>query len=255
MLTYAAPPNVLARRTILITGATGGIGRAAAVAFAAHGATLILLGRNRKKLEYVYDTIEASGAPRPAIVELDLESADPEHYTALAGTIEQEFGRLDGLLHTAAELGVLAPIEQYDVAAWRKVMNVNLDAAFLLTRACLPLLKLSDDASVVFTTADVGRQARAYWGAYAAASFALEGLAQLLADELMENTRVRVNTFDPGPVRTDFRARAYPGENPKQHPEPEAIMSSYLYLLGPASRGVSGRAFSAEREARRHSSD
>jgi len=244
---YHAAPGLLAGRTILVTGASSGIGRAAALAFAEHDATVVLLGRRRAALEQVYDAIEARGAPQAAIVELDLAKLDTVQAAALADTLEQEFGRLDGLLHNAGILGVLSPIEHYDPDTWRSVFQVNLHAAFLLTRACLPLLKRSPDASVVLTTADVGRRARAYWGAYAAASFALEGFAQTLADELAENTNVRVNTIDPGAVRTAFRARAYPGEDPARHPAPEEILATYLYLMGPDSRGVTGKAFTAER--------
>ena len=245
---YNAPPDVLAGRVILVTGAGAGIGRAAAMAFADHGATVVLLGNRRAALERVYDDIEARGRPRPAILELDLAKAAPDKHLGAARVIEQEFGRLDGLLHNAAVLGALAPVELYDPAVWNAVLTVNLTAPFLLTRACLPLLKRAADASVVFTTADVGRRGRAYWGAYGAACFALEGLAQILADELAANTRVRVNTLDPGPVRTDFRAQAYPGEDPRAHPAPEEIMSTYLYLMGPDSRGISGRAFTAGRD-------
>lgn len=249
MSPYVAAPDLLAGRNVLVTGAASGIGRAAAIAFAAHGATVALLDYRRAPLEEVYDAIERRGAPRPAILEFDLARADPPAYAAAAYTLEREFGRLDGLLHNAAQLGVLAPIEHYDAAAWTTVLQVNLTAAFLLTRACLPLLKRAADASIVFTTADVGRRGRAYWGAYGAACFALEGLAQILADEVAANTRIRVNTLDPGPVRTALRAEAYPGEDPLQHPAAEAIMSVYLYLMGPDSRGISGRAFTAERNS------
>jgi NAD(P)-dependent dehydrogenase (short-subunit alcohol dehydrogenase family) len=248
MSRYDPPADVLAGRNILITGAGDGIGRAAALACAAHGATVVLLGRTRRKLERVYDEIEARGGATPAMLEVDLARARPDDYATVAHTLELELGRLDGLLHNAAELGVLAPIEHYRPDTWNRVLAVNLTAAYLLTRACLPLLKRSPDASVVFTTADVGRHGRAYWGAYGTACAALEGFARILADELAANTQVRVNTLDPGPVRTAFRARAYPGEDATRHPPPEAIMPVYLYLLGPASRGQTGRQFTAERD-------
>lgn len=246
MPAYQAPRDALADRTILVTGAGAGIGRAAALAFADHGATVVLLERNKTRLERVYDEIEKHGGKRPAMIQLDLGEAGPEHFSALAETVEQELGRLDGLLHNAQELGALAPIEHYEPSNWDRVLRVNLTAAFLLTRACLPLLKQSNDASILLTTADVGRRGRAYWGAYGTAAFALEGFAQILADELATNTQVRVNTIDPGPVRTDFRAQAYPGEAKGMHPLPDAIMGTYLYLMGPASRGVTGKAFTAE---------
>lgn len=244
---YAPAPDLLAGRVILVTGATGGLGRAASLALAGHGATVILLGRALRKLERVYDEIEARGLPKPAMLVADLAQAGPAEHDTIAQTIAQEFGRLDGLLHSAAELGTLTPIEHYDPQTWQRVLAVNLTAAFLLTRACLPLLRRSEDASVVFTSADVGRKARAYWGAYAVAAFGIEGMAQVLADELAANTRIRVNTLDPGAVRTTLRARAYPGESRLATPAPEAVMGSYLYLLGPDSRGVTGQALTAER--------
>lgn len=244
---YVPALDLLAGRVILVSGATGGLGRAAALALAGHGATVVLLGRTLKKLERVYDEIEARHLPKPAMLVADLARAGPAEYDTVAQTIGQEFGRLDGLLHSAAELGTLTPLELYDPATWQRVLTVNLTAPFLLTRACLPLLKRAPDASVVFTSADVGRKGRAYWGAYAVAAFGIEGMAQVLADELSANTAVRVNTLDPGPARTNLRAAAYPGENRQALPPPEALMATYLYLLGPDSRGVTGQALTAER--------
>ncbi len=197
------------------------------------------------KLERVYDEIEQAGGARPALAPLDLSKAGLAQYEQLADTITEEFGRLDGLLHNATELGTLTPLALYNLDLWAKVMHVNLNAPFLLTRACLDLLKKSQDASIVFSTADVGRRSRAYWGAYAVSQFALEGLMQTWADEL-EGTAIRVNSINPGKVHTALRTRAYPGENPAGLAKPEEIMSSYLYLMGPDSRGVSGRAFDAQ---------
>jgi NAD(P)-dependent dehydrogenase (short-subunit alcohol dehydrogenase family) len=151
------------------------------------------------------------------------------------------------LLHCAADLGALAPLELFESPTWLRVLQVNLTAAWLITRACLPFLKQSPDASIVFTTADVGRQGRAYWGAYGVASFGLEGLMQIFAQELAAWPNLRVNSIDPGPVRTALRAKAYPGEDPNVHPLPEEIVASYLYLLGPDSRELTGRGFRAQR--------
>lgn len=244
MKDYRPRPDLLAGRVILVTGAGDGIGRAAALAFARHGAQVILLGRTVAKLEKVYDEIESQGA-QAAILPMDLAKATPEQYEQTATTIAQEFGRLDGILHNAAMLGTLTPLELYDLERWGQVLQVNLHAPFLLTRACLPLLKQSPDASVVFTSADVGRRGRAYWGAYGVSQFALEGLAQIWAEELSANTAVRVNTLDPGAVHTAMRVRAYPGSDPAQLAKPDDIMSAYLYLIGPDSRGVTGQALSA----------
>lgn len=243
---YQARPDLLADRVILVTGAGDGIGAAAAKAFAAHGATVILLGRTIRKLEKVYDEIEQAGHRQPAIFPMNLEGAAPKDYEELADTLEKEFGRLDGLLHNAAMAGTLTPLGQYDVEQWSRVMQVNLNAPFLMTAALLDLLKASSDASVVFTTAGVARQGKAYWGAYGASLAACENLMQIWADELETNTAVRVNSIDPGAVRTSMRQRTYPGEDPNRLPRPDAVMAAYLYLMGPDSRGVTGQPINAQ---------
>ena len=245
MTPYAPAPKLLASRRLLITGAGDGIGKAVALACARHGASVILLGRTAAKLEKVYDEIERQNLPPPAILPLDLATAPPSHYEQLAQTIEREFGLLDGLLHNAADSGTLTPLEHYTPDMWYRVLQVNLNAAWLLTRACLPLLHKSTDASIVFTTADVGRKGRAYWGAYGVSCFGLEGMMQILADELASEGRIRVNSLDPGKVRTGMRARLYPGEDHATLPAPEEIMPAYLYLLGPDSKGVNGQALYA----------
>jgi len=198
------------------------------------------------RLEAVYDAIVAVGGPRPSIAPLDLERADASHYLALADGVRNEFGRLDGLVHAAATLGERAPIEHYDVVKWLKVMHVNVNAAFIVTQALLPLLRLSHDASVVFTTSGVSVKGRAYWGAYAASKFAVEGLMQVLADETDSTTTIRVNSVNPGRMRTPMRAQAYPGELPDALPTPDQVLGPFLYLLGPESRGVTGRRFEAQ---------
>jgi len=246
MFQYTPSADLLAQRVILVTGAGDGIGRSAAISFAAHGATVILLGRTIRKLEAVYDTIERTGYPQPAIYPLNLEGASPKDYETLATTLANEFGRLDGLLHNAAILGNLTPLEHYDITTWYQVMQVNLNAPFLLTQACLPLLKQAQDASIVLTSSGVGRRGKAYWGAYAVSKFALEGLMQVLADEVETNTTIRVNSINPGATRTAMRAHAYPGEDPNQLPTPDAIMPLYLYLMGPESQQVNGQALDAQ---------
>ena len=224
MFEYKAPENLLQDRIILVTGAGAGIGRAAAHAYAAQGATVILVGRTLEKLEQVYDEIEAAGHPQPAIVPLNLESATEHEYLELANTLEQEFGRLDGLLHNASLLGLRTPIESYDPVVWNQVMQVNVNAGFMLTQALIPLLNQSEDASVIFTTSSVGRTGKAYWGAYGVSKFATEGLAQILAQELENTSNIRVNCINPGATRTQMRASAYPAENPETNPAPEQIM-------------------------------
>jgi NAD(P)-dependent dehydrogenase (short-subunit alcohol dehydrogenase family) len=237
--------DCLTDRVILITGAGDGIGRAAARTFAAYGAHVILLGRTRSKLESVFDWIEANTDTRPVIVPCDLEALNDESAAALVEAIGNEFGRLDGLLHNASLLGPRLPIAHYDSQQWLRVMQVNANAPFLLTRALLGLLDVGGDASVVFTSSSVGRQGRAYWGAYAVSKFALEGLTQVLADEHENAGRIRFNSLNPGATRTAMRAAAYPGENPAEVASAEQKMDIYLYLFSAASRAVNGEALDA----------
>lgn len=246
MFDYQAPEQLLKDRIILITGAGDGIGRAAALSFARHGATIILAGRTTKKLEAVYDEIEALKAPQAAIIPINLEGAAPHEYDIVAETIEKEFGRLDGLLNNASLLGTRTPIENYDTSIWDQVMQVNVNAQFYLTQAMLPLLMQSKDASIIFTSSGVGRKGHAYWGAYAVSKFATEGLMQTLADELESTSNIRTNAINPGATRTNMRAAAYPGENPNELATPEQIMPAYLFLMGADGKGTNGQSLDAQ---------
>lgn len=243
---HVPQPAELQGRVVMVTGAGSGLGRAVALALAGAGAQVILLGRTVRKLEGVHAEIEKLGAPEASIVPLDLERALAADYEAVAAAIEQRYGRLDGLLHNAALLGTLTPIEQYDVPTFMRVMHVNLTAAFVLTRQLLPLLRASQDAAVLFTSSGVGNRGRAYWGAYSISKFAVEGFAQVLSQELESTSKVRVNIIDPGKVRTSMRRAAYPSEAAESLPTPESLTAPYLALLGPASRGVTGRRFNAQ---------
>ncbi len=240
---YDPPNDLLKDRIILVTGAGDGIGRAAARAFAAHGATVVLLGKTVAKLEAVYDEIEAAGGPTPAIYPMHLEGATVHDYQELANVIGGNFGRIDGILHNAALLPYLSRIKDYEPEDWFKVMQVNVNAPYLITQACLPLLANSADASVVFTTDEAGRAGKAFWGAYGVSKFAIEGLTQTLAAEL-ENSAIRVNCIDPGPTRTAMRRRVFPGEDETRLKAPEALMPLYLWAIGPASQGTTGQRLS-----------
>jgi NAD(P)-dependent dehydrogenase (short-subunit alcohol dehydrogenase family) len=243
---YSYPGNLLEGRIILITGASDGIGRALAVHAAGHGARVILHGRNASKLEKVYDEIEAlQGAPRPSIAVMDLGAAGSDAYTSLADSLADEFGRLDGLVNNAGILGERYSIEQYDAAMWQQVMHVNVTAAFAITQVCLPLLRQSDDASIIFTSSGVGRVGKPFWGAYAVSKFATEGLSQVLASEL-EHSAIRVNCINPGPVRTEMRRAAYPAEDRDELKTAEEILPAYMFLLGPDSKGVTGKSLDAQ---------
>ena len=234
---YRPATDLLAGRTILVTGAGDGIGACAAQTFATYGANVVLLGRSQAKLEAVFDAIRQHTDTDPTIVPCDLELATLDAYADLNGQIVDHYGRLDGLLHNASLLGPRVPLEFYDAASWQRVMHVNVEALFLLTQGLLPALRQSADASVVITSSSVGRAGRAYWGAYAVSKFAAEGFAQVLADELAHEGRIRVTTLNPGATRTAMRTSAYPAEDPSTVPTPESRMDIYLYLLGPDARG------------------
>ena len=240
---YTPTPTCLNNKIILITGAGGGIGRVAAKTFAAHGATIILVGRTLAKLEVVYDEIEAAGHPQPAIFVMNFESAKELQFSEMCDAIFQEFGHIDGLLHNAADLGQTTSLANYSADVWQRCMHVNVNAPFMLTKALIPLMQRTEHASGLFTGSSVGYKGRAYWGAYAASKAAAENLMQTFSEECEETTNIRFNSINPGATRTPMRAAAYPGEDPTTVKMPEALMRDYLYLIGDASVGITGKQF------------
>ncbi len=243
---FTPDADLLAGRVILITGAGSGLGRALAVEGARAGATVILSGRNGAKLERVYDEIAAMGAPQPAIAMLDLAAATAVDYDNLAKTVDGEFGRLDGMVHAAALLGDRTPLEQYDVPTWCKVLHVNLTAPFILTQVLLPGLRKSADASVIFVSSGVVKNQRPFWGAYAVAKSGLESVRGMLSQELDGVPNIRVNSVNPGRMRTAMRAAAYPAEDPNTVPTPASVSGIFLYLLSARSRGIDGQYIEAQ---------
>jgi NAD(P)-dependent dehydrogenase (short-subunit alcohol dehydrogenase family) len=243
---FTAESDLLAGRAILITGAGSGLGRALALQCARAGASVILSGRNSAKLERVYDEIAALGAATPAIAVLDLALATAVEYDALAQVIGVEFGKLDGLVHCAGLLGDRTPLEQYDVPTWCKVLHVNLTAPFILTQVLLPQLRKSTDASVIFVSSGVVKQSRPFWGAYAVAKTGLESVRSMFAEELEGEPNIRINSVNPGRMRTAMRASAYPAENPNTVPTPESISGTFLYLLSVRGRGIDGQFIDAQ---------
>jgi NAD(P)-dependent dehydrogenase (short-subunit alcohol dehydrogenase family) len=243
---FTPDAGLLAGRVILITGAGGGLGRALAVESARAGASVILSGRNAAKLDLVYDEIEKLGGPQPAIAALDLAAATAADYDNLAKTIDDEFGKLDGLVHCAALLGDRTPLEQYDVPTWCKVLHVNLTAPFILTQVLLPNLRKSVDASVIFVSSGVVTNQRPYWGAYAVAKSGLESVRSMLSQELEGEPNIRVNSVNPGRMRTGMRAAAYPAEDPNTLPAPVSVSGTFLYLLSALGRGIDGQYFEAQ---------
>jgi len=243
---FIADPDLLSGREILITGASSGLGRALAIECARAGATVILSGRNLSKLERVYDEIAALAAATPAIAVLDLAVATAVDYDALARIIGTEFGKLDGVVHAAAQLGDRTPLEQYDVPTWCKVLHVNLTAPFILTQVLLPYLRKSADASVIFVSSGVVKQSRPYWGAYAVAKSGLESVRSMLAEELQGEPNIRVNSVNPGRMRTAMRAAAYPAEDPNTLPTPASVSGAFLYLLSAHGRSIDGQFIDAQ---------
>jgi len=243
---YQADSQLLKDRIILITGAASGLGKAIALAYAQHGATTILLDKNVANLEALSDEIESLGYPQAALYPLDLGGATVEQYVEMAETIDKEFGKLDGLVHNAAVMGPITPIHIYSPEDWYKVLQINLNAPFLINQSCIPLLNESDDASMLFVSDACGQQGSAYWGAYGVSKSAQENMMQILADELESNTNIRVNSIDPGNIRTQMRAFAYPGEDPETLPTPEQVIPGFLYLMGSDSKDFNGRSFTAE---------
>lgn len=239
MLDFQPNSDALSGKTILVTGAGDGIGKEAALQFARYGANVILLGRTVAKLEATYDLCKQYCNIELAIVPLDLEGATVKHYRDMASTIENQFGKLDGLLHNASLLGQLQPFGQIPEAEFHQVMQVNLNGQFFMTQALLPILKQAANASVVFTSSSVGVKGRAYWGTYSISKFATEGMMQCLADEY-SNSTMRFNCINPGGTRTNMRAKAFPAENPDNLKTPADIMPSYLYLMADDSIGVTG---------------
>lgn len=246
IVNYQAQENSLKDRVIMVTGAGDGIGKAAAIAYAQAGARVILAGRTVEKLEQVYDEIISAGGFEPLIYPVDFEGATEDDFNELANQCDQQFGRLDGLLLNAGILGQRTPLSSYRHDVWTKVLQVNVTAQHLITKALMPVLEASDNASVIFTTSGVGRVGRAFWGAYAVSKFAVEGLVQTWAAETEGLNSVRINCINPGATSTQMRAQAFPAENPENIASPQDIMPAYLYLMGPESSQVNGQSIDAQ---------
>ncbi|OBT15912.1 YciK family oxidoreductase [Vibrio sp. UCD-FRSSP16_10] len=242
---YAVATDALKDKIILVTGAGDGIGKQAALSYAEHGATVILLGRTVTKLEQTYDEIINAGFPEPAIIPLDMQGATKQHYIDMAETIEGQYGRLDGLLHNAGILGMISPFDQIEEDTFDEVMQINVKAQFIMTQALLPIIKKSQYGRIVFTSSTVGHMGRALWGSYAISKFATEGMMQVLADEL-SNTPIRVNAINPGATRTSMRAGAYPAEDADTLKTPLDIMPLYLYLMSEQADAITGLCIDAQ---------
>lgn len=246
LIKFKPQPNALRGRTIAITGASDGIGRAIAIACAKIGADIILLGRSEKKLEAVYDELVELGSQRSTIVPLDFTKARERNYKEIADYIRQDSGALSALIHCAGTLGKLEPLQQVDESLFEEILQTNLTSNFLLTKACIPLLSASGHGSIVFTSSSVGRQGRAFWGGYSISKFGVEAMSQIWAAELYNTHSIRVNSINPGATNTAMRRQAYPGETPSDNLPPEKIAERYLYLLCDESSQVNGQQLDAQ---------
>ena len=226
-------------KVILVTGANRGFGLAITMDLSKAGATVIMLGRDLGSLEYAYDAVVDAGYNEPILYPLDLEGATPENYQELQDNVLEKFDKLDGLIHNAAILGAQMPIEQYDIKLWYSTLQINLSAPFMLTQFLIPALAKSEDARILFLSSSVGREARAYWGAYSVSKFGIEGFAKTLSEEL-EKTNISVNTVDPGKLRTEMRRTAYPAEDSSTVPMPEEKSAAIVYLLSNLSPKMNG---------------
>lgn len=242
---YHPKSDLLRQRIILVTGAGDGIGREAALTYSRFGARVILLGRTESKLAQVQQDIARAGGQPAELITLDLLTASRQDCDNVAERIAEWVPRLDGVLHNAGLLSEIVPVSEIKLQDWHDVMQVNVNATFMLTQSLLPLLLKSASSSLVFTSSSVGREGRAGWGAYAVSKFATEGLMQVLADEY-KHTNLRVNCINPGGTRTSMRASAFPEENSMKLKTPADIMPLYLYLMGDDSRRKTGTSYDAQ---------
>jgi len=243
---YQPHPDLLENRVILVTGAGQGLGRAAAIAYAKHGATVILHGRKAEKLETVYDEIEAIGRASAIILTFDLEETTDESALAVADAIASQFGHLDGILHNAAWTYGAMPLAQHKLEQWQSLIQVNLLAPATLTRACLPLLLDAPDASVIMTGETHGHSPKAYWGGFAVAKAGVEALVKIQSGEWDLYPNLRINTLIPGPVNSPQRIKTYPGSDNRRLPHPADLMQTYLFLMGADSAKISGKTYSCQ---------
>jgi NAD(P)-dependent dehydrogenase (short-subunit alcohol dehydrogenase family) len=249
---YQPAKDLLKNKNIVVTGAGSGIGRTAAITYAKYGAQVIALSKTKENLEELYDEIEQlrkedNSIPEILICQFDFLTANEESYEELIEALGKEFKQIDGLLHNVSMLGDLCEIGNYPKGIWDQVMQINVTSVFMLSKACLPLMKNSPAASMIFTSSSVGRTGRAYWGAYSVSKFAVEGLMQCLAEELENTSNIRVNSLNPGGTRSAMRKAAFPAEDPEALPTPEDIMPAYLYLMGNDSKDVNGKAISVRK--------
>ena len=197
-------------------------------------------------MESLYDEINSDNSRNISIQPIDFEKVQEREFVKISEAIKEEHSIVDGLINNAGILGEKKPLEQYNFSSWSNVLQVNLNASFLITKNLIPLLKKSSNGSILFTSSGVGRKGRAYWGAYSISKFATEGMMQIFSEELQNTSNIRVNCINPGPVRTKMRELAYPAEKPEVNPLALEIMQYYLYLMSDLSVGINGQSIDAQ---------
>ena len=227
-------------KIILVTGGSKGIGRGIAEVFLNEGAKVIICARNEKELKSAENELKNDGH----ISSLTADLTSTNDITLIKDYISEKYGKLDILVNNASILGLNTEIEDYPEDIWNKVIEINLNAQFYITKALIPLLKQSDNGSIINVSSTVGRAGRAKWGAYSVSKFGIEALTQILSQEL-EESNIRVNSVNPGGTRTDMRAAAVPGEDPMTLPTPLDIAPVFVYLASVESIGETGKEFNA----------
>lgn len=226
----------LLNKTILITGASDGIGEVLAVEFAKLGSNIILLGRDSLKLDEVYDRLDCSfDSQKHLILQADLALLNNESSHEILRAISGEYKSLDGIVHNAAILGTMTTLADYELSKWDEVLNINLRAPFLLTKILKPILEESTLPRIIFTSSGVANIGRAFWGAYSVSKFGLKGLAEIFANELESTSSIKVFNFDPGATQTKMRASARPAENPNSLKTPNDLVNCYLWFFSEES--------------------
>ncbi len=238
---YVAKPQSLHDRVVIVTGSTSGLGRAAAIAFAQAGATVVLHGRNQAKLDALYDELDAMQVPQPAIMLLDFLKATQAELDAFAQTIEAKLGRIDGIFHGASHFSPLMPLAMQNLDIWLQNTRVNLAVPTALTKACLPMLLAAPDASVVFLTETHAITPTAYWGPFAPVKNSLAVMVQIWQAELPKPSGLRMNLLLPGPVSGPFRGKTHPGEALNAERDVASLCPAFLFLMGSDSAGVAAK--------------
>ena len=232
--------NQFKNKNILITGCTKGIGKSLTIMLSQLGANVIMLSRNEKEMDELYDLMKDEYHTEPCILKCDLNSLDEEKAKEIANIVLEHYKSLDGIVFNAAILDKMSNIEGFDLKTWQKVLNVNLTSSFILSKHLIPLIQKSLSPRIIFTTSGISKKAKAFWGPYAVSKAGINALADILIDELEPVSDIRIFNFNPKATRTDMRSIAYPAENPSKIKKPEDLMDYYLWMLSSESKSYKG---------------